>query len=357
MPATLPFILQHVNGDPFISGGNINITTGTTADAVFNEFDTISLNNVAVGDTITVGGLVYTYQYLGSADVRGDPLQPAAYIRITSVPTGGTLSIGDTFAIDLTGQPGDTDYPNLRNGNTRSRVVDLDTTSPIQFPGVPCFAAGTTLLTPNGEVAVEFLKIGDLLETADAGAKPIVWLGSTRIVFDASNEEQKPVRVAAHSFGNDLPKRDLVLSPQHKILLDSIDCEGILAPAKGLTTQHGVRIMRGIKEVEYYHVLTPTHSILFSNGLATESFYPGKTAMMMLKPEQRNAIESAVSSLKIDLSLYCARVRECITKRQAEELPKGQRGFRYGEFSRGHKDRQPSENRIDEIRPHAGSVA
>lgn len=332
MPATFPFILQDVNGDPLLDGGNINITTGTTTNAVFEEFDEISLSNVAAGDTITVDGFVYTYEYLGSADVRGDPLQPAAYIRITSVPAGGTLSIGDTFAIDLTGQPGDVDYPNLQNGNTKSTVSDLEIGPSIQFPGVACFAAGTTLLTPRGEVSVESLKIGDLLETADAGALPIIWIGSTKIVFDADNETQKPIIVAAQALGTDLPKRDLVISPQHKILLKSSDGQGVLIPAKGLTGQRGIRVMKGRKKVEYFHILLPTHSILFSNGLATESFYPGKTAMKMLKTEEREAIEAAVPSLKSDLGAYGPPIRECLTKRQAEELLKVQYGFGHGEI-------------------------
>jgi hypothetical protein len=333
MPASLPFTIQNVNGDPLLSGGNINITTGTTPNAVFNEFDVVSLSNVAAGDTITIGGLVYSYQYLGSDDVRGDPLQPAAYIRITSVPAGGTLSIGNTFAIDLTGQPGDADYPNLKNGNTKSKVADLDTTTPIQFPGVPCFAAGTALLTPSGEVAVEFLQIGDLLETADAGPQPIVWIGSTKMVFNAENEKQKPIVVAAQALGKDAPKRNLVVSPQHKILLGSSDRQGFLAPAKGLTAQRGIRIMKGCKEVEYFHVLLPAHSIIFSDGLATESFYPGKTAMKMLKTRQREAIEVAVRSLKKDHSVYGRKVRVCLTRRQTDELPKGQHGFGYSKIS------------------------
>jgi hypothetical protein len=342
MPTSLPFSLQNVNGDPFVSGGNINITTGTTQDAVFNEFDVISLSNVAAGDVITIGGLDYTYQYLGSHEVRGDPLQPAAYIRITSVPPGGTLSIGDTFAIDLTGQPGDPDYPDLQNGNTQATVSDLDTSTPIQFPGVPCFAAGTGLLTSSGEVAVEFLKIGDYLQTADDGAQPIVWIGSTKIVFDADNEKQKPIFIAAHALGIDTPNRDLVVSPQHKILLESNDRQGVLAPAKGLTAQRGIRIMKGRKEVEYFHVLLPRHSILISNGLATESFYPGETGMKMLNQTQRQAIEVAVPSLRKDLSVYGPQARVCLTRRQAEQLPKGQLGFGNGKMPQKYRphDRQ-----------------
>ena len=118
--ATISLVLQNVNGDPFTSGGNINITTGTTSDAVFNETSgSVSLSTVLTNDSVTIGGFTYYYQYLGSGDVRGDPDQPAAFIRITSSEAGAPLAVGDTFAIDLTGQPGDAGYPNLQNGNTQ----------------------------------------------------------------------------------------------------------------------------------------------------------------------------------------------------------------------------------------------
>lgn len=329
MPSTIPFTLQNVNGDPFLDGGNINITTGTTPNAVFTEFDTISLSNVAGGDTVTIDGVVYNYQYLGSHDVRGDPLQPAAYIRITTV--GGTIPEGTTYAIDLTGQPGDIDYPNLQNGNTKGDVASLDTTTAIQFPGVVCFAAGTALLTPNGEVAVENLHIGDLLQTADSGAQPIVWIGSTKIAFDTENERQKPILIAAQALGKNTPKRNLVVSPQHKILLQSTHRQGVLAPAKGLTAQRGIRVMVGRKEVEYFHVLLPAHSIIFSDGLATESFYPGETAMKMLTSKQRAEIKTAMPSLDKNHISYGPQIRACLTRRQAEELPDGQNGFGFSE--------------------------
>ncbi|UWQ16016.1 Hint domain-containing protein (plasmid) [Aliiroseovarius sp. M344] len=332
MPGSFSYTLQTVNGDPFVDGGNINITTGTVSGAVFNEFDIVTLSDVAAGDTITIGGLVYTYDYLGSHDVRGDPLQPAAYIRITSVPTGGTLSIGDTFALDLTGLPGDPDYPNLQNGNTKGSVAELDTTTEVKFPGVICFAAGTMLLTPNGEVAIEDLHRGDLVETADAGAQPVLWIGRTKIEFDAKNEDQKPILIASHSLGTDKPIRDLVLSPQHKILLDGTDGQGVLAPAKGLSKQRGVRRMQGRTKVEYFHVLLPAHSIIFADGLATESFYPGETALKMLSAQQRAAVEAAVPFLKKDFGSYGPQARASLTRSQAEELPRGQHGLGFGEI-------------------------
>ncbi len=40
-----------------------------------------------------------------------------------------------------------------------------------------CFMAGTMIRTPNGEVAVETLKRGDLVLTNDGRSVPVDWLG------------------------------------------------------------------------------------------------------------------------------------------------------------------------------------
>lgn len=78
---TITLTLQNVNGDPSVDGGNINITTGTTVDAVFNEQSgSVSLSTVSSNDSVTIDGFTYTYEYLGSGDVRGDESQPAAGI-------------------------------------------------------------------------------------------------------------------------------------------------------------------------------------------------------------------------------------------------------------------------------------
>ncbi|PLS21679.1 Hint domain-containing protein [Neptunicoccus cionae] len=330
MPATIPFSLQNVNGDPFADGGNINITTGTTSDAVFTEFDTVSLSNVADGDTITIGGLVYHYDYLGSHDVRGDPDQPAAYIRIVGpLPEGGTLTEGTTFAIDLTGEPGDPDYPNLQNGNTKGSVNDLDTTSEVQFPGVACFLKGTSVLTTKGEMAVEDVRAGDLLVTLNAGPQPVLWVGKNKRSFYDNDLRQKPVLIAAQALGRDAPVRDLAVSPLHKVLLVQEDNVEVLAPAKGLVSRPGIRRMNGRTQAEYFHILLPAHHIIFSEGLATESFYPGAMAIQMLSPRQRLEIEQVLPCLKEKPDAYGPKARTTITCRQAEELPRNIQGVAY----------------------------
>ena len=75
---TITLTLQNVNGDPETSGGNINITTGTTTGAVFNELSgSVSLSTVLLNDNVTIGGFTYSYDYLGSGDVRSDVNQSA----------------------------------------------------------------------------------------------------------------------------------------------------------------------------------------------------------------------------------------------------------------------------------------
>ena len=93
---TVTITMQNVNGDPATSGGNINITTGTTEGGLFDESGAVSLSSVESGDTLEIGGFVYKYEYLGSHLVRGDPNQPAAYIRIVEpLPPGAPLSCVD----------------------------------------------------------------------------------------------------------------------------------------------------------------------------------------------------------------------------------------------------------------------
>ena len=200
-------------------------------------------------------------------------------------------------------------------GNGAVDLQNIDTTT----PGVVCFARGTQLATPDGERAVEILKVGDHLITTDYGPLPIVWISSSSHVWPGGAEQKLPILVTANALGEGKPHRDLVVSPHHKILLSNPEHEldtgspGVLVPAKGLTSLSGIRQMKGKRRITYYHVMLERHAILLSEGLPTESFYPGSTAMKMLSPEQRLAVLSAFPNLGDNGSGYGPTVRPCLS--------------------------------------------
>jgi hypothetical protein len=133
---------------------------------------------------------------------------------------------------------------------------------------VACFAAGTRITTPDGEVAVEALREGQRVVMASGETAPVVWLGHH--VADCRThpraEEVWPIRIAAGAFGDKLPVRDLALSPDHAVLVD-----GVLVPARYLVNGSSITRQQ-VEEVTYWHVELPEHGALLAEGLPCESY-------------------------------------------------------------------------------------
>ncbi len=139
-----------------------------------------------------------------------------------------------------------------------------------------CFMAGTAVMTPDGEVPVESLKIGDFVTLSDGSAAPVSWVGvqtiSTRF---ADPLRVLPVRVAAGALGEGLPKRDLLISPDHAILLDDV-----LVQAGALVNSGTIIRETQVPEVfRYYHVEVEDHSLILVEGVAAETFVDNVTRM------------------------------------------------------------------------------
>ncbi|WP_411839386.1 Hint domain-containing protein [Paracoccus sp. ME4] len=162
-----------------------------------------------------------------------------------------------------------------------------------------CFAQGTMILTPNGERAVECLTPGDLVITRDAGPQPLHWLGSrhlTGAMLDA-NPKLRPIRIARGALGEDMPVRDLVVSPQHRILVRSViaqrmvGTQEVLVAARLLVDLDGVSVVQPEDGVGYFHLLFGRHQIVLADGALAESFYPGPQALAAVGPAAREEIE------------------------------------------------------------------
>ena len=133
-----------------------------------------------------------------------------------------------------------------------------------------CFVRGTRLMTPSGEVAIEDLKIADLLLTESGAVRPIRWIG--RMSFERSAEgswsdEVRPVRVARDALGSGIPHSDLYVSRAHMIHLN-----GLLVPVGDLINGRTIAYADvDTDQLEYFHVEFETHDVVVAEGAPCES--------------------------------------------------------------------------------------
>ena len=101
-------------------------------------------------------------------------------------------------------------------------------------------------------------------------AVPIKWVGYRRLDLDrATRSRISPHRCAsaAAPSARTLPRRDLVVSPDHCMFVD-----GKLIPAKLLINEMTIVQERDTRVVEYYHVELDRHAVLLAEGLPAESY-------------------------------------------------------------------------------------
>ncbi|MFO1027679.1 MAG: Hint domain-containing protein [Acetobacteraceae bacterium] len=148
-------------------------------------------------------------------------------------------------------------------------VTDLAGNAVTGFGDTICFMAGTLIRTPSGEVPVETLRPGDLVLTTDGEARPVRWLGRQTVstVF-ADPLRVLPIRIKAGALGEALPLRDLLVSPDHALLVG-----GVLVHAGALV--NGLTVVREQdvpQSFVYYHVELPDHALILAEGVAAETF-------------------------------------------------------------------------------------
>ncbi len=193
---------------------------------------------------------------------------------------------------------------------------------------VPCFTNGTLIATPYGEVPIETLEVGDRVITRDNGVQRIRWIGERVVGGDELGRmpSLRPILIEAGALGNGLPERDLLVSPNHRMLVtgqaDLLYGEAeVLVAAKHLTHLPGVRQV-DVENVTYFHILFDRHEIVLSNGTWSESFRPGDVGMDALEDDQRREI----LALFPELAQETARVidfpaaRRILKRHEAEAL-------------------------------------
>lgn len=184
---------------------------------------------------------------------------------------------------------------------------------------VPCYAAGTLIDTPNGQRSVETLKIGDLVQTLDHGPQPIRWIRSGEHPLQDAEADAKPVLIKAGALGPERPSHDLIVSPQHRILvggarqLTQISFEEAFAPAKSLTSLRGIRHMNGKSQITWVHFAFDRHEIVTANGCLSESLLLGPMVLNGLTSTERQALNDIFGAAPAsDAALNGPAARECL---------------------------------------------
>ncbi len=178
--------------------------------------------------------------------------------------------------------------------------------------GVICFTPGIRIATPTGLRLIEDIRSGDRVLTKDNGAQEILWTGSRRMTGARlyAMPHLRPIRFKAGALGIDRPDPDLIVSPQHRMMLTGaaaqslFNTEEVLVKAEDLLNDVTICVDHALREVTYIHILLDRHNIVWANGMETESFHPSNTALDTIDPAQRAALLAAVPGVAANPASY-----------------------------------------------------
>ncbi len=182
--------------------------------------------------------------------------------------TGGNG--GDAYNYDVTGGGGGSSYVNPIGTNASYVASNTSGNGSVGISlTLACFASGTAIRTPSGDVPIETLAPGDLVTQTDGTTAPVVWLGIQTVstVF-GDRLRVLPIRITAGALGENIPQRDMLISPDHALFIDNI-----LVQAGALVNGETIFRETNVPEIfTYYHVELPTHALMLAENTPVESF-------------------------------------------------------------------------------------
>jgi Ca2+-binding RTX toxin-like protein len=260
-------------GGDYMVGGTSNSTliAGTGTDLMFGQsgntdFVFRSPQDAQPGANPTyIGNFTQGQDKIDlSAMQAGHPMSFIGSAPFTGVAgqVDYTQSGGDTFVEgDLTGA-GTADFEIELYGTIALTASDL-------ILSTACYCAGTRILTDHGEIPIENLTIGDHVVTRSGEKRPLRWIG--RRSYDgrlaAANPHALPIRIGAGAIADDVPKRDLYVSPTHALFLD-----GVLIPAAALVNDASILQLHDVDQVRYIHLELDAHDVIIAEGVEAETY-------------------------------------------------------------------------------------
>ena len=341
------------SGNETLDGGqgNDTLSGGAGADSMLGGEGNDTLSGGSGADTLSGGTGDDIFQVDGGGDVildfgtgnsgpindgnpaNNDFVDLTGFYNETNLALWNAANPGNTFAHPLKWMQWDQQNGILESAgglviqNGGSAVAGDQLTT--ETTGVICFARGTLIVTQDGECTIETLRQGDMVLTRDAGYRELRWIGCTTLEAEdlRACPHLRPIRIRAGVLGHGLPRADLIVSPQHRILVTSQVAERmfgereVLVAAKHLTALEGIDVAEDLDGVEYWHFLLDQHQIVLSNGAATESLFTGPEALKAVPEASRQEILAIFPELaEIDTRHVPDPVRQLIRGRRARSL-------------------------------------
>lgn len=279
--------------------------TGNTAT------DITELNETADADNgvLTIDGVDYNIELFdpdntnvtitynngaSSIDLSGDSgTTQVAFIQAS--PTGGGATRYFMVVDDSVGDLADITSIETNSLDFNPAGDDLKINVDQNNNVTVCFAAGTMIDTMAGPRPVETLRPGEMIFTLDHGAQPLLWARAWDCPLDNKMRQRKnaPVKIRRGALGPGVPERDLIVSPQHRVILRSkiaermFGSEEVLVAAKRLCEMPGISRWRAPDRVRYVHLLFARHEVVVANGAASESLLPEAQAVKAMDAKAR----------------------------------------------------------------------
>ena len=282
------------NGGKIVTGGNFSGTSTSSSLNFGTGGGSIILGTSGTYSAGTLSQLVNGFK--NSSDVLDDQR-----LNFTGI-TGYTIAAGTTTGtqtITINDSSGNFVFTTNGTSLTTGSYTSL-TTGPLKLTAditggtnvAACFLTGVGISTPNGEVAVEFLAVGDLVSVVEDGkvvSHPVRWIGSRTVALGtAAPIDAYPVRIRAGAFAKNVPHRDLLVTSEHCIHVDDV-----LVPVRMLVNDASVLVDTNITRFTYFHIELERHAILIADGLQTESYLD--------TGNRSNFQNAAVTNLQADL--------------------------------------------------------
>ena len=284
------------------SSNDLSVLTPTTVNGrdvyLIEAGDATNFNGLAFREAVSLSENGTVFSFVSFDDTAGavsPTVGPAAGLTSTDIGMAGSGSSLETTDGGATYFTQDTPDP----GN------------------VTCLTTGARISTKDGLVNVEDLIEGMRILTYDGEYKTLRQVFSRDFSLSELQQNSKlyPVRICAGALGSGLPKHDMLVSRQHRMLVSSpivermFDRSEVLVAAVKLTSLPGIFVDTSVTDVTYFHLLFDCHEVIFADGAPTESLLMGVEAMSSLSieciEELRAIFPTLLTQAEGHFSKYC----------------------------------------------------